>query len=146
MPARTRKTEAALIGKPWQAETVDEVLAILAGEFTPISDVRGSALYRQQLLKTLLRKFFAAEEVAPNDNKIARFLPKRDDSIPHESGHKHVTGEAIYVDDVAQTETMLEVWPSVRPMPTRKFCGGTRRRRAPCRGSARFCWRRTCRV
>nr|MBA3609380.1 xanthine dehydrogenase small subunit [Chthoniobacterales bacterium] len=54
MPARARKTETALIGKPWRRETADEVLEILVSEFTPISDVRGSALYRQELLKTLL--------------------------------------------------------------------------------------------
>ncbi len=115
MPARARKTEEALLGQPWRRETADEVLAVLESEFTPISDVRGSALYRQQLLKTLLKKFFAEEEVAPNDRKIARYLPEPDDAIPHESGHKHVTGEAIYVDDVAQAETMLEVWPVCSP-------------------------------
>jgi xanthine dehydrogenase molybdopterin binding subunit len=32
---------------------------------------------------------------------------------PHESAHKHVTGEAIYVDD--QTNGMLEVWPVCSP-------------------------------
>ncbi|HEY3663929.1 MAG TPA: xanthine dehydrogenase small subunit, partial [Chthoniobacterales bacterium] len=115
MPARARKTEEALIGKPWRPETAEEVLAVLATEFNPITDVRGSAVYRQQLLATLLRKFFSAEKITPNDHKISRFLPKRDDSIPHESGHKHVTGEAIYVDDVAQAETMLEVWPVCSP-------------------------------
>jgi xanthine dehydrogenase molybdopterin binding subunit len=34
---------------------------------------------------------------------------------PHESAHKHVTGEAIYVDDVAQQQGMLEVWPVCSP-------------------------------
>src|SRR5947209_17856211 len=29
--------------------------------------------------------------------------------------NKHVTGEAIYVDDVAQAQTMLEVWPVCSP-------------------------------
>ncbi len=115
MPARARKTEEALIGKQWRRETAEEVLALLETEFTPISDVRGSALYRRQLIKTLFRKFFAAEESVPNERKIARFLPEPDDSIPHESGHKHVNGEAIYVDDVAQAETMLEVWPVCSP-------------------------------
>ncbi len=35
--------------------------------------------------------------------------------MPHESAHKHVTGEAIYVDDRAQQEQMLEVWPVCSP-------------------------------
>jgi xanthine dehydrogenase large subunit len=118
MPARARKTESALIGKPWRPETAEKALAILTIEFTPISDVRGSAVYRGELIKTLLRKFFAEEpgrvETRPT-GKIARFLSAKDDSLPHESGHKHVSGEAIYVDDVAQTQAMLEVWPVTSP-------------------------------
>ena len=65
--------------------------------------------------QALLRKFFAAEETPPNDKPVGRYLPGKDDSPPHESGHKHVTGDAIYVDDVAQTEGMLEVWPVCSP-------------------------------
>ncbi|HEX5219444.1 MAG TPA: xanthine dehydrogenase molybdopterin binding subunit [Verrucomicrobiae bacterium] len=34
-------------------------------------------------------------------------------ATPHESAHKHVTGEAMYVDD--QTLGMLEVWPVCSP-------------------------------
>ena len=64
----------------------------------------------------LLRKFFAEEQPAIADRKISRYLTERPDgSIPHESAHKHVTGEAIYVDDHAQDQTMLEVWPVCSP-------------------------------
>jgi xanthine dehydrogenase molybdopterin binding subunit/xanthine dehydrogenase small subunit len=115
LPARARQTEQALIEKPWRPETGEEVLPILASEFTPISDVRGSAAYRAQLIRTLLRKFFADEPGEPSSKKITRQLPERDDAPPHESGHKHVTGEAIYVDDVAQPARMLEVWPVTSP-------------------------------
>ena len=115
MPARARKTEHELIGKPWRSSTAEAVLPILEKEFTPISDVRGSAAYRRQMIKTLLRKFFAEEETLPNDRKISRQLSRRDDAPPHESGHKHVTGDAIYVDDVGQTQAMLEVWPVCSP-------------------------------
>src|ERR1043166_26973 len=41
MTVRARKTEQALLGKKWCEETVKEVLPILGGEFTPISDARG---------------------------------------------------------------------------------------------------------
>src|SRR5258708_35862930 len=34
---------------------------------------------------------------------------------PHESGHKHVTGEAEYTDDMALEEGTLEVWPVCSP-------------------------------
>ena len=34
---------------------------------------------------------------------------------PHESGHKHVTGEAIYTDDPPAGKHFLEVWPVCSP-------------------------------
>ena len=114
LPVRAQRTEAALIGKRWSDG--EEVLPILEKELTPISDVRGSAAYRQRLIANLLRKFFAPEQRAITDKKIARFLsPRPDAPQPHESAHKHVTGEAIYVDDVAQSQAMLEVWPVCSP-------------------------------
>jgi xanthine dehydrogenase molybdopterin binding subunit/xanthine dehydrogenase small subunit len=116
LPVRARKTEAALIGKQWSDSTCEEVLPILENEFTPISDVRGSAVYRRQLIGNLLRKFFAGEQSLVTNRKIARYLsPRLDAPLPHESAHKHVTGEAIYVDDHAQQQSMLEVWPVCSP-------------------------------
>jgi xanthine dehydrogenase molybdopterin binding subunit/xanthine dehydrogenase small subunit len=116
LPVRARATEAALIGKHWSAAACEEVLPVLEKEFTPISDVRGSATYRRQLIANLLRKFFADESTAIMDRKIVRYLsPRPDAPLPHESAHKHVTGEAIYVDDDAQHQTMLEVWPVCSP-------------------------------
>lgn len=35
--------------------------------------------------------------------------------IPHESAHKHVTGEAMYVDDQTCGKSFLEVWPVCSP-------------------------------
>ncbi|PZR72867.1 MAG: xanthine dehydrogenase [Chthoniobacterales bacterium] len=115
MPARARGTEQALIGKRWERATAEKVLLPLEKEFTPISDVRGGAPYRQELIANLLRKFFAGEQPATEECEIKRFLPRPDAAPPHESAHKHVTGEAIYVDDQAQRESMLEVWPVCSP-------------------------------
>ena len=116
LPVHARATEAALVGKPWSGSTCEEVLPVLENEFTPISDVRGSANYRRQMIASLLRKFFADEQPVLADRKIARYLsPRPEIAIPHESAHKHVTGEAIYVDDNAQQQCMLEVWPVCSP-------------------------------
>jgi xanthine dehydrogenase molybdopterin binding subunit len=116
LPVRARATEAALIGKHWRAAACEEVLPVLENEFTPISDVRGSAIYRRQLIANLLWKFFADEPEAIVDRQISRYLsPRPDAAPPHESAHKHVTGEAIYVDDDAQQQSMLEVWPVCSP-------------------------------
>lgn len=116
LPVRARATETALIGKRWSAAACDEVLPILVKEFTPISDVRGSANYRQQLIANLLRKFFCDDVDAAPRRVLSRGTRRGVAStFPHESAHKHVTGEAIYVDDHAQQQSMLEVWPVCSP-------------------------------
>ena len=139
MPARARKTEEVLSGKKWSETTLREALPILEKEFSPISDVRGSATYRQRLITNLLRKFWSEHphdnpgdskrrrEVTtahplPNDQTasadkrpITRSLPEREPALAHESGRKHVTGEAIYVDDYTVGQNMLEVWPVCSP-------------------------------
>jgi xanthine dehydrogenase small subunit len=64
-PRRARETEAALLGKPWRQATVEAAARVLAGEFQPIDDVRGSAAYRRLAAGNLLRRFFA-EAVHPD--------------------------------------------------------------------------------
>ncbi|MEY2537714.1 MAG: xanthine dehydrogenase large subunit [Verrucomicrobiota bacterium] len=115
MPVRARKTESALNGKPWNEATLRAAIPILEGEFKPISDVRGSATYRQRLIGDLLRKFFHEANLTSSSAPIARSLGEREPALPHESGHKHVTGEAIYVDDYTVGKDMLEVWPVCSP-------------------------------
>ncbi len=124
---RAKKTEGALLGKIWTKETVSNVLPILEKEFTPISDVRGSAVYRGNLITSLFEKFFAEMGSATAPGAADRALavgelqrecaPKssRGGCAPHESGHKHVSGEAIYTDDQASIRKTLEVWPVCSP-------------------------------
>jgi len=119
MPARAKQTEAALVGKVWSERTIQEVLPILRTEFSPISDVRGSAEYRSGMITTLLEKFYsdgvAHESWAKPKHGISQISLTSAAAIapPHESAHKHVTGEAIYVDD--QTAGFLETWPVCSP-------------------------------
>lgn len=61
MAAQTRRateTESFLLGKPYTEQTIQEAMQILANEFTPISDARAEAQYRQQVATNLLLKFF----------------------------------------------------------------------------------------
>jgi xanthine dehydrogenase small subunit len=125
MPSRAKKTESALLGKVWSKETIETVLPILRMEFTPISDVRGSADYRSGLVTSLLEKFFHSV----GDEVTSLHLKKESQSLltssptkkvasrppPHESAHKHVTGEAIYTDDPPAGKNFLEVWPVCAP-------------------------------
>ncbi|MDB6058969.1 MAG: xanthine dehydrogenase, partial [Verrucomicrobiales bacterium] len=117
MPSRARKTEAALLNKPWTKATLDEALAIVATEFTPISDARGTADYRRGLIGSLLEKFFV--EYEPTDSRRTKSLAlptsTKPKCTPHESGHKHVSGSAVYVDDQIAPRHALEVWPVCSP-------------------------------
>ncbi|WP_426306762.1 xanthine dehydrogenase small subunit [Acidovorax facilis] len=57
-PARARQTEAALTGKPWNADTIARAAQALQGEFNPISDMRASGAYRRAVLASLLQRFW----------------------------------------------------------------------------------------
>jgi len=56
VPKRARATEAALVGRPWSAPTVQEAQAALAQEFRPIDDLRASAAYRLRAAQNMLRR------------------------------------------------------------------------------------------
>ena len=57
-PVRAIKTEAACAHKTWARATIDQLKPILAGEFTPISDMRATSAYRTQVLGNLLERFW----------------------------------------------------------------------------------------
>jgi xanthine dehydrogenase small subunit/xanthine dehydrogenase large subunit len=65
-PARARRTEEALVGQPWTEASVEAVLARLDEDFTPRTDHRGSAWYRAQVAKNLLRGFFQETLTEPS--------------------------------------------------------------------------------
>ncbi|PNI07611.1 xanthine dehydrogenase small subunit [Arthrobacter sp. AFG7.2] len=60
-PIRALATEEVLLNQPWTADTVARAAAVMAGEGTPIDDMRASALYRQALLGQALLRFHAAD-------------------------------------------------------------------------------------
>lgn len=117
MPARAKKTEAALLGKAWNRETTQAVEPILRAEFAPISDVRGSAEYRNGLIVNLFEKFFVGETqcVVVQDATVEPVSPTASRPPAHESAHKHVSGESIYTDDFGAKRNLLEVWPVCAP-------------------------------
>jgi xanthine dehydrogenase small subunit len=57
-PRRATHAEAALVGQPWNEETLDAAMAALARDFTPISDWRASAGYRAKVAGNLLRRLY----------------------------------------------------------------------------------------
>jgi len=64
-PSRAKHTEAALVGRPWMEATVEEALSRLDEDFKPLTDHRGSAWYRAQVAKNLLRGFFLETQQSP---------------------------------------------------------------------------------
>ncbi len=57
-PCRAVRTEAALIGRPWDLPTVETAAAELMADFQPISDWRAGAAYRRDVAANLLRRFW----------------------------------------------------------------------------------------
>jgi xanthine dehydrogenase large subunit len=115
IPRRTVEAEQALIGKAWNTETVSSLFPALEAAYTPISDARGSAEYRRSQITQLFAKFHEESQTGDWEQLDHRPLPIPEITIdrpaPHESGHKHVAGSAIYTDDLPPDMITLEVWP-----------------------------------
>ncbi|KRA31385.1 MULTISPECIES: xanthine dehydrogenase small subunit [unclassified Nocardioides] len=58
-PIRAAAAEAALVGQPWSAATVQAAAEVLSGEGTPLDDHRASASYRRAMLRESLLGFEA---------------------------------------------------------------------------------------
>ncbi|MEC8423454.1 MAG: xanthine dehydrogenase small subunit, partial [Myxococcota bacterium] len=61
-PARARRAEEALMGQVFDAATLEDACAMLAHDFTPLDDHRGSAWYRATVAANLLRGFLRETE------------------------------------------------------------------------------------
>jgi xanthine dehydrogenase small subunit len=56
--ARARATEQALIGSSWTRASIEAAAEKLAEDFTPLTDMRASNLYRLRVAGNLLRRFY----------------------------------------------------------------------------------------
>jgi xanthine dehydrogenase small subunit len=57
-PRRAAAVEAALTGRPWTLATVTAALPAFDRDYSPLTDMRGSAGYRMQVARNLLVKYF----------------------------------------------------------------------------------------
>ena len=57
-PKRAEGCEAALMGQAWNPSTIDEAVAALAEDFSPLTDARASAAYRSLAAGNMLRKVY----------------------------------------------------------------------------------------
>jgi len=122
------------VGQPWSVETVERALTGFDTDFTPIGDMRASAEYRMDGARNLLKKYHleTGTETDPGDTRLvgrgATVAGLRTDSSivthepssggvtgavhnsqRHDSGHKHVAGEAVFIDDIKAPAGTLDV-------------------------------------
>ena len=71
-PARALRTETALIGQIWSAETFATAQAAMAQDFTPLSDMRASAEYRARTAENMLMRYYHDIEHKPVDIREVR--------------------------------------------------------------------------
>jgi xanthine dehydrogenase large subunit len=121
--ATTRRVfaaEQAALGRPLK-DSLEDVCAILAREFTPLTDARGSAAFRAAVVPSLWEKFVRGDPSHTHDEpptfraETPWTVDDASRSLPHDSGVGHVTGEARYVEDTALRRPMLEMWPLLSP-------------------------------
>ena len=123
-PLRALAAEDALTGRPWTREVVAAAAEELARAGTPMSDHRASEAYRIAMLRNSLLKFFA-ENPARRPESMSKGhgpLADRPDrpvvglAVSHESADLHVTGAALYTQDlVGRTLGTLHAWPVQAP-------------------------------
>ena len=149
-PLRATATEEFLTGRPWTPRRRAGGAAVLNDEGTPISDHRASAAYRTAMLGASLRKFHAENPAAANQ-EVGHVMseshgtagrpadqPKVGLEIPHESADLHVTGKALYTDDlVARTRTRCTPGRCRRRTRTRMITRAECRPRIPGAGVVR---------
>ncbi|RMX04225.1 xanthine dehydrogenase small subunit [Corticibacter populi] len=57
-PRRAAQAEAALRGRRWDEDALEQACAALAQDYRPLGDMRASAAYRQRAAANLLRRFY----------------------------------------------------------------------------------------
>jgi len=62
IPARATAVEAALVGQAWDMGTVRAALPAFDTDFTPMSDMRASARYRQEAARAMLERYFHEDQ------------------------------------------------------------------------------------
>lgn len=65
VPKRAVLVEAALVGKPWTEQIIQDALPLFSDDFTPLSDMRASAEYRLKTAQNLLVRYFHEMNGAP---------------------------------------------------------------------------------
>jgi xanthine dehydrogenase large subunit len=130
IPKRATACEQALAGQNWDAEAIQRARDALLQDFEPISDWRASAAYRMLTAQNLLQRFYLETAGSgtcrldtgrrDSPDAVTAGGPSRirnpdaavvHSALAHDSAVKHVTGQAVYVDDIREPAGLLHVYP-----------------------------------
>ena len=123
-PKRAKAVEAALLGKPWTEATVEAAMPAYDLDFTPLTDMRATpntgnwrprtcsgVSSPRQRHKSAAHGHAARGGVmnkhAVPDIKAATIAGGVATEQRHDSAHKHVTGTAVYIDDMPEPAGLL---------------------------------------
>lgn len=70
-PKRAVNVERALLGRPWTMETVEAAMAAFGADFSPITDWRASAAYRDLAARNLLKRFYLETSSDPAHARLS---------------------------------------------------------------------------
>jgi xanthine dehydrogenase large subunit len=116
-------TETFLVGRTFSEATFREAGRQARAEIEPATNIRGSREFRLQLAENILLKFYFDVAGGPalaagcgSNGSVAKEGPGArscgadsaeqapttwvGQPVPHESAHRHVTGRAVYIDDL----------------------------------------------
>jgi xanthine dehydrogenase molybdopterin binding subunit/xanthine dehydrogenase small subunit len=125
VPIRAKEAEDAVLGELLDGSTMGRVQEILARTLHPIDDHRGTAAYRLALAQTLVGQVLdlhaetgGLKERSFGDarSREGKLKHAPHEEVSHESARGHVTGEALYTDDLTgRFPQLLHAWPVMAP-------------------------------
>ncbi|WP_191488842.1 xanthine dehydrogenase small subunit [Pseudomonas sp. FEN] len=74
IPKRARACERALLGQPWNPDSLERACAALGEDFSPLSDVRASKEYRLLSARNLLRKYFIELQTPHIETRVTAYV------------------------------------------------------------------------
>jgi hypothetical protein len=133
VPKRATECERVLTGQDWNQDSVKRASEALLQDFEPLSDWRASAGYRMLAAQNLLQRFYLESIGSSTDGVTYQLddprLQNREPASPEGAGHagnpelgavhnplahdsavKHVTGKAVYIDDIREPSGLLHVY------------------------------------
>ena len=102
-PKRASHVEQALKDQPLSAATFERAAAAVAEDFQPIDDWRGSAAYRlHRRRQPAAPALLAHRRAAARGRGRGAMSGQVHTARRHDSALKHVTGQALYIDDMPE--------------------------------------------